>query len=68
MKKLALLSMILLCAMTVIAGERRTEIVSYRLDMKLDSAGRLLNVQALIKLAKDDSTKTVRLNFADIIP
>jgi hypothetical protein len=68
MKKLALLSMILLCAMTVVVGERRIEIVSYRLDMRLDSAGRLLNVQALIKLAKDDSIKAVRLNFADIIP
>ena len=68
MKKLALLSLLLLFVVNVMAVEKRPEIISYRLDMKLDSAGRLLNVQALIHLAKNDSAREVRLNFADIIP
>jgi hypothetical protein len=68
MKRLVWLSIILLIAWHGQAVEKRTQLVSYRLDMKLDSAGRQLQVKALLMLVANDTSSDLRLHFADIIP
>jgi|GEM_PF-5142134 len=68
MKRLVWLSIILLIAWHGQAVENRIRLVSYRLDMRLDSSGRQLSVKALLMLEAKDTLSDLRLHFADIIP
>jgi len=68
MKRLVWLSIVLVIAWHGQAVENRTRLLSYRLDMKLDSAGRQLQVNALLTLVANDISSDLRLHFADIIP